>query len=856
MQQLFGTGEWRLDLASFLWGDPQPADVGTKPLNSSPPMSRREGTWVNTLIAQESEKEKEKEREKEKHRTLSIRRWKDRHSHTTHAKKGHSIKDWLHTSRSFSEEDKREFTAQYFDAAEAGETAKMLDLLKMGESFDLSVNVRKPANSDELDRPKGPSGATTPTTLLSPRNHNSGEPHHTTSGDNSPTNSQPQSSAPPIVSPPSESWGDMGPTALFLAALHGHVEPIKYLAAKGADVNVRVRWNPEGGAPHFEGAATGLKDKKSAEEPNEDCMTPLSAAVGQGHLQTVKALLSLGANPKATVNTATPLFIACRHGHMEIAKVLIEAAPGLVEKSHKDGRTPLFIAAMGGHRDVVELCMNHGGDPTILTDGLTPLFISCYRGYPSVVELLLTSPRVDVNFKTPDGATPLFMASHGGHKELVSLLLRKGALADAKHDDGRTPLFVACQFGHIDVVRLLLQAGADVNVAVDEDGMLTPLYMASMEAHNELVSLLISTGKCSDESVAAQFEAEGAEKPEGEKEAEEDKAVNIGAPTDFKRLSMSTVQMQQKDQVSHLMQEVEQTRRRRIIELMKGDMRFEFLMQKALLSSNTPAQVEFCMMLFKRYKNIYQPIFENDASKANMVSAETAQLDADFAEDEGVKKSYNKSQEVRLKLRPLNEIRALLIREERPVLGTGMMAPVTFESKSTQELINLFGSLENAHFYNFLVENGQRSDRGRIELKMELDKVDKRIAELGKQQQQIVDIGAFFEEVLKRASNALRMESMVMRLGKMAAAQRAELEEDAKKSLEEDTAGALLQSQQAAQAAEKEAAGGDAGSKGGAWMDANKQRAMVRMMIRGSVQISNGRDLAMLNEMETHAGED
>ena len=55
-----------------------------------------------------------------------------------------------------------------------------------------------------------------------------------------------------------------------------------------------------------------------------------------------------------------PLHLACRHGHVQVARLLVDhgADPNLLSKA---GLTPFHLAARHGHEAVVELLLDKGG---------------------------------------------------------------------------------------------------------------------------------------------------------------------------------------------------------------------------------------------------------------------------------------------------------------------------------------------------------------------------------------------------------------------------------------------------------------------------------------------------------------
>eukprot|EP00957_Ditylum_brightwellii_P062328 4729196-Ditylum_brightwellii.AAC.1 len=57
----------------------------------------------------------------------------------------------------------------------------------------------------------------------------------------------------------------------------------------------------------------------------------------------------------------TPLYIAAREGHKEVAEVLLSQGV-YVNNATNYGWTPLHIAAKEGHKDVVKVLLSHGVD--------------------------------------------------------------------------------------------------------------------------------------------------------------------------------------------------------------------------------------------------------------------------------------------------------------------------------------------------------------------------------------------------------------------------------------------------------------------------------------------------------------
>ncbi len=135
---------------------------------------------------------------------------------------------------------------------------------------------------------------------------------------------------------------------------------------------------------------------------------------------------------------------AAMNGKLEKAKALIKANPNLVNSQASYGNvTPLQLAARYGHRDVAELLLANKADVEAKSyGGWTALLNAAFGGHKDMVELLLTN-KADVNYKEDAGRTPLHVATENGYTEIAALLLASKADVNVKDRDGDTPLHIA-----------------------------------------------------------------------------------------------------------------------------------------------------------------------------------------------------------------------------------------------------------------------------------------------------------------------------------------------------------------------------------------------------------------------------
>lgn len=306
---------------------------------------------------------------------------------------------------------------------------------------------------------------------------------------------------------------------------HDHMEVVRFLIARGADVNAM----------------------------NKAGETALSYAAQSGDLDLTRLLMDSGAQPnRATAPDRAPAILAMNNNWTDVAQFLIARradvtlhlaayvgdlpkARDLIQSGSdvnargQAGETPLHTAVRGGHRDLIELLINSGAHVNAQdAAGWTPLHEAAWAGHEDITELLVArgaavSARTTgvggsdyhISAYALPGTTPLHLAV--GYPEVAKVLIASGADVDAKDEYyGETPIRRAVYDGDRQVVDLLEGAGADMdlnlaaytgyaervkhlieagaNVNAQDDHGRTPLHFAVLGGHADVVELLASSG--------------------------------------------------------------------------------------------------------------------------------------------------------------------------------------------------------------------------------------------------------------------------------------------------------------------------------------------------------------------------
>jgi ankyrin repeat protein len=217
-------------------------------------------------------------------------------------------------------------------------------------------------------------------------------------------------------------------SALVLAIINGHYDTAAFLLDRKADPNAA---DSSGRAPLF--AAVDMRDIYQSNRPAPKETNKVEP------LELIKMLLARGADPNAKLTKLIP------------ARAVLDFPDVMMG----EGATPFLRAAKSADIPVMQLLLDKGADPKVVTKaGVTALMVAAGMGHQKTVRgggepriesmKICLDKGVDVNAVTDKTLnTALHAAAGQGTDDIVQFLADHGAKLDLKDNKGRTPMDVA-----------------------------------------------------------------------------------------------------------------------------------------------------------------------------------------------------------------------------------------------------------------------------------------------------------------------------------------------------------------------------------------------------------------------------
>ncbi|CAH1799596.1 unnamed protein product [Owenia fusiformis] len=302
-------------------------------------------------------------------------------------------------------------------------------------------------------------------------------------------------------------------SALHYAARYNHVDIVKLLIDKGADINMKgdddarplhyaARYKPQ----RLHAAAS------SATTPDDetDASTVVSASDVHGDVMglnisnsVILHLLSRNADVNARdAYGSTPLHYAATRGNEVAVAELLTSKTILIEAVDLQQMTALHQAATHDEKEVARMLIEHGANLRCADeDGATPLHYACSEGNEEVVQMLFDAgEKLDgwvtisqmVTDQDYERNTALHLAVVNQNYEVVKICLKKGSDVNTHRLHYNTPLHLAATAGDVRIIELLIEYKARVDCLNEMQE--TPLHRAAAYDHADAVEFLIKKG--------------------------------------------------------------------------------------------------------------------------------------------------------------------------------------------------------------------------------------------------------------------------------------------------------------------------------------------------------------------------
>ncbi|PTQ41193.1 hypothetical protein MARPO_0035s0005 [Marchantia polymorpha] len=239
-------------------------------------------------------------------------------------------------------------------------------------------------------------------------------------------------------------------------------------------------------------------------------------ACKEGHLEISKLLIEKNANMEVSAHGWNCLHFSARYGHHEVSFLMLESCRNLIDSAIRGkeslssmlGFTSLMLASKFGHHDVVKLLLEHKASVMMTSkEGWNCLHYAARWGHFEVSKLILEACPKIINYGTirskgsadvehmDSNLTPLMLACQYGHERIVELLLEHKADVRMRTELGWNCLHYAGRWGHFEVSRLIIKACAEMINDRTENGNLgevrTTLMLACENGHEDVVKLLL-----------------------------------------------------------------------------------------------------------------------------------------------------------------------------------------------------------------------------------------------------------------------------------------------------------------------------------------------------------------------------